>query len=76
MTEVLNSSGKSTLARQIRFGLTLLRTAITAALPAGRGAPVHLEDEANQIELSRLAHHRSEEIRRGGEELRLLGVRR
>ena len=75
MTEVLNSFGKSTLARQIRFGLALLRTTITAALPAGRAVEVRLEDEANQIDLSRLAHRHCEEIRRSGEELRLLGVR-
>ena len=76
MTEVLDTPGKSTLAQHSRFGLALLRTAITAALSAGRAAPVRLDDAENQIELLRLAHHRREEIRRGCEELRLLGVRR
>ena len=76
MTEVLNHSEKPTLERQIRSGLALLHSSITAILPAGRTAPVRLDDEANQIELSRLAHRDREEIRRGGEELRLMGVRR
>lgn len=76
MTDVLNSSGKTTSVRQIRFGLAWLHTSITAFLPARRAAPVRLDDETNQIELSRMAHRHREEIRRGGDELRLLGVRR
>lgn len=75
MTDVLNSSGRPTLARQISFGLAWLGTLITACLPARRAAPFCLDDEANQIELSRMAHRHREEIQRGGEELRLLGVR-
>jgi hypothetical protein len=76
MTDVFNSSGKPTFARQTKFGLTWLRKSITSFLPARRAVLVSLDDEANQLELLRLAHRHHEEIRRGGDELRLLGVRR
>ena len=75
MTEMFNSPENSTVLQRIRSGLFMLRSAIGAVFSVQPSRPTRLYDDANQVELLRLAHHRREEIRRATGELRRLGVR-
>ncbi len=75
MTAMFNIPEKSTKAQPIRSGLSMLRVAIAGVISGWFGPRVRLDDDANQAELGRLAHHRREEIRRATDELRRLGVR-
>ena len=75
MTAMFNIPEKSTMAQHIRSGLFMLRSAISAVFSVQPSRPTRLDDDANQIELRRLAHHHREEIRRATDELRRLGVR-
>ena len=75
MTAMSNIPEKATKARPIRLGLFKLRVAIAGVMSGWFGPRARLDDDANQAELGRLAHHRREEIRRAADELRRLGVR-
>ena len=75
MTATFNIPEKSKKAQHIRSGLLKLRSAINAVFSVQPSRPTRLDDDANQMELLRLAHHRREEIRRATDELRRLGVR-
>lgn len=75
MTAMFNIPKKSTVAQQIRSSIFKLRSAMGAVLSAQPSRPTRLDDDANQFELLRLAHHHREEIRRATDELRRLGVR-
>ena len=75
MTAMTNIPEKSTKAQPIHLGLLKLRVAIAGVISGWFGPRARLDDDANQAELGRLAHHRREEIRRATDELRRLGVR-
>ena len=75
MTAMFNIPEKSTKAQSIRLGLLKLRAAIAGVISGWFGPRARLDDDPNQTELGRLAHHRREEIRRATDELRRLGVR-
>ena len=75
MTAMFSIPEKSTPAQRIRSGLLTLRSAMGAVFSVRPSRPKRFDDDANQIELRQLAHHRREEIRRASDELRRLGVR-
>lgn len=75
MTAMSNIPEKATKAQSIRLGPFKLRAAIAGVMSGWFGPSARFDDDANQAELGRLAHHRREEIRRAADELRRLGVR-
>ena len=75
MTAMFNIPEKSTNTQPVHSGFSALRLAIAGAVSAWFGPRARLDNDANQIELRQVAHHRREEIRRATDELRRLGVR-